>query len=186
VRGVVEGSRGQSQGGFTLLELCITIVIIGILATVLIAALSVMRERSQRVQCMSNLRNLYAGAELFVQQNGSWPQVSMPDDESDSADQQYAKAWIDALAPFGPTQKTWVCPTMQEFLKNPDLTKPENVRIDYLATAFDDKPTTPHEWPRQPWFGEVGNMHGNGNLIIFTDGSISDLKTLMPSPSPKK
>jgi len=24
----------------------------------------------------------------------------------------------------------------------------------------------------------VGDVHGNGNLIIFTDGSISDLKTV--------
>jgi len=28
------------------------------------------------------------------------------------------------------------------------------------------------------WFAEVGDVHGHGNLIIFTDGSISDLKTV--------
>ena len=38
--------------------------------------------------------------------------------------------------------------------------------------SFDDKPTTPHKWPRQPWFIETANVHGNGNLIIFTDGSV--------------
>ncbi len=28
------------------------------------------------------------------------------------------------------------------------------------------------------WFVEAGDVHGHGNLIIFTDGSISDLKTV--------
>ena len=114
---------------------------------------------------------------MYVQQNGSWPQIPTVDD-SDAAEQLYAKNWINALSPFGPTQKTWVCPTIQSLLQNPDLAKPENVRVDYVATAFDDKPTTPHQWPRQPWFAEVGDVHGNGNLLIFTDGSISDLKTV--------
>ena len=64
-------------------------------------------------------------------------------------------------------------------MHNPDLTKPENVRVDYMATSFDSKPTTPHQWPRQPWFAEIGDVHGHGNLIIFTDGSVSDLKTVV-------
>jgi hypothetical protein len=51
--------------------------------------------------------------------------------------------------------------------------------------TFDDKPTTPHQWPRQPWFAEVGDGHGHGNLIIFTDGSIGDLKTVVASQSGK-
>src|ERR1700730_521281 len=40
---------------------------------------------------------------------------------------------------------------------------------------------TPHEWPTQPWFIETGDVHGTGNLIVFTDGSISDLKTIVAS-----
>jgi len=48
-----------------------------------------------------------------------------------------------------------------------------------------DKPTTPHEWPRQPWFAEVGNVHGNDNIIVFTDGSISDLNTVVKNQSGK-
>jgi hypothetical protein len=63
-------------------------------------------------------------------------------------------------------------------LGNPDLSDPNNVRIDYAATTFDDKPLTPHQWPKQPWFAEGGDVHGHGNLIIFTDGSISDLRTV--------
>jgi hypothetical protein len=63
-------------------------------------------------------------------------------------------------------------------MQNPDYLKPENARVDYVATPFDDKPTTPDQWPRQPWFAEVGDVHGHGKLIIFTDGGITDLKTV--------
>jgi prepilin-type N-terminal cleavage/methylation domain-containing protein len=174
--------------GFSLLELSVTIMVIAILAVLLFPVLATLRARAQRVQCMANLGSLYAATELFIQQNGSWPQIRMADDDSDAADQLYAKNWIDVLSPFGPSQKTWICPTIQNLLQNPDLSKPENLRIDYAATAFDDKPTTPHQWPRQPWFAEAGDVHGNGNLIIFADGSISDLKTVAgnasPSPAP--
>jgi type II secretory pathway pseudopilin PulG len=152
-------------------------MVIAILAVLLMPVLGQMRERAQRVQCMSNLRSLAAGAELYLQQNGSWPQITMPDD-SDAAELAFAKAWIAALAPFGPTQKSWICPTVQNLSGNPDLTKPENVRIDYGMTTFNDKPTTPHQWPRQPWFAEAQDVHGNGPLIIFTDGSITDLNTI--------
>jgi type II secretory pathway pseudopilin PulG len=154
------------------------IVIVAILSLLLLPVISQMRARAQRVQCMANLRSLYTGAELFIQQNGSWPQIRMSAAESDTDEEDYARAWIAALTPFGPTQQTWICPTIQGLLQNPDLTKPENVRLDYVASSFDDKPTTPHQWPRQPWFAEVGDVHGNGNLIIFTDGSISDLNTI--------
>jgi prepilin-type N-terminal cleavage/methylation domain-containing protein len=161
--------------GLSLLEILIVLVVIAILSILLLPAISGIRVRAQRAQCMANLRSLYTATELFIQQNGSWPQIAMSD--SDSAEEDYAKAWIDALKPFGPTQKTWICPTIQNLLGNPDLSDSANVRIDYVATTFDDKPMTPHQWPRQPWFAEVGDVHGNGNLIIFTDGSISDLKT---------
>ncbi len=172
------------------MELCVTIVVILILATLLVPVMNKMTARAQRVQCMANLRTLYASAEIYIQQNGSWPQIHLAQDDSDSSDQAYARDWVNALKPFGATQKTWICPTIQALLHSPDMSKPENVRVDYYATSFSDKPTAPHQWPRQPWFAEAGDVHGNGNLIIFTDGSINDLNTVAaqagrsPTPHP--
>jgi len=160
----------------TLMEVLAVFVIIGILAVLLIPAISGIQARAQRAQCMANLRSLYTATELYLQQNGSWPQIQS--DDSDENDQSFAAGWIAALKPFGPIEKSWICPTIQTLMQNPDYTKPENVRIDYMATPFDDKPITPHQWPKQPWFAEVADVHGHGNLIIFTDGSISDLKTV--------
>jgi type II secretory pathway pseudopilin PulG len=159
------------------LELLVVIVIIAILVTLLVMGLSSMPARAQRAQCTANLRSLYVATESYIQQNGSWPQIAITDDESDAAEQDYARAWITALKPFGLSEKSWICPTIQNLLQNPDYMKPENARVDYIATPFDDKPMSPHQWPKQPWFIEAGDPHGNGNLMIFTDGSVSDLET---------
>jgi type II secretory pathway pseudopilin PulG len=160
------------------MELLIVLAIIGILATMLFPVYAGMRSRAQRVQCIANLHNLYIAADLFVQRNGSWPQIARS--TSGTADQDFANAWINALSPFGPTRQTWVCPAIEEVLHNPDYSQPQNARLDYFPMSFDDKPTTPHQWPRQPWFIETANVHGNGNLIIFTDGSIAETNDVMP------
>jgi prepilin-type N-terminal cleavage/methylation domain-containing protein len=157
--------------GFTLLELIVTGAIIAIIVGLTIPAISKLRAKAQAAQCMANLKTIYLGAELYLQQNGSWPQIGT-DDEDD-----FGNGWIAALKPFGVPEKSWICPTNQNQLGNPDISDPNNIRVDYVATPFDDKPTTPHLWPTQPWFAESGNVHGHGNLIIFTDGSINDLNT---------
>jgi prepilin-type N-terminal cleavage/methylation domain-containing protein len=167
--------RHHRTGAFTLLELLIVLAIIGILATMLFPVFGGMRDRAQRVQCIANLHSLYIAADLQLQRNGSWPQIARGSDPTD-----FANSWIAALAPFGPTRRTWICPTIRGLLNNPDYNNPQNARLDYIPMSFDSKPTTPHQWPRQPWFIEAGNVHGNGNLVIFTDGSVVETSDLVP------
>ncbi len=165
-----------SSRAFTLLEILIVAAIIGILATLLLSVYGRLRSRAQKVQCIANLHALYVATDLYIQRNGSWPQIYLknyPDSED------YANAWVAALAPFGIERKTWICPTVEELLQNPDFVDPAHARIDYISTGFDDKPTSPHEWPRQPWFAERADVHGNGNLLIFTDGSVSEGNSLV-------
>lgn len=168
--------RGVTPRGFTLLEVITTIFVILILAGLFIGVGGNLRDRGRRVQCMTNLRQLHAAAEIYLQQNGAWPQIRRTD-HPDPAD--FADLWIDALSSSGVQRATWICPTMQQMLKNPDYSTPQTARIDYVAMPFDDKPTTAHQWPRQPWFVEVGDVHGNGNLMVFADGSIADLSSVV-------
>ncbi len=163
------------RGAFTLLELMIVLAIIGILVTLLIPVYAHLRERAQKVQCMANLRSLYVGADLYIQREGHWPQIRIRDYSSEEA---YANAWVTALAPFGIERKTWICPTIELLLHNPDYQDAAHARLDYVATSFDETATSPHRWPRQPWFIETGDVHGNGNLLIFTDGSIAETRDL--------
>ncbi len=171
-------------GGFTLLEVGVVVAVIAILTAIIIPVVSKLRERAQRVKCATNLRSLSAAASLYVQHHGAWPQIGPA--SADGPTDQYSAAWIAALAPFNTTRDTWICPTIQNLMGNPDIHEPDNIRVDYIATPFDDKPITPMQWARQPWFIERGNVHGSGNLIIFTDGSISDLNTVVQSAARKK
>ncbi|MDQ3199595.1 MAG: prepilin-type N-terminal cleavage/methylation domain-containing protein [Verrucomicrobiota bacterium] len=172
------GCGSRRAAAFTLLELVIVVVIVGILATMLLPVYAGMRTRAQRVQCVGNLHSLFLAADLYLQRNGSWPQIRRSTSDNGSAD--FANAWIDALSQFGPTRQTWICPAVQEILHDPDYLKEQNARVDYIPMSFDDKPTTPHQWARQPWFIESADVHGNGNLIIFTDGSIAEVNDVVP------
>ncbi len=153
------------------------IVVAAVLATLAVPVFSKFRARAQRAQCTNNLRNLHVAAQLYLQENGMWPQIDT--NAAEESRENFADAWIAALTPFGPTRQTWICPAIQNSLGNPDYSSPASARVDYIATPFDDKPGTAQKWPRQPWFVERGDVHGHGQLIIFADGSVSDLRTII-------
>jgi len=164
------------RSAFSLLELTIGIGIVAILVVVSLPAIAKIRARAQRLQCMGNLRSLHVAAEQYLQDNNQWPQIGF----SASDPTTYAQNWIAALAPYQIQAKSWICPTAQNLQGNPNYTSPGKERVDYFAMPYDDKPMTPHQWPHYPWFFETSDVHGNGQLIIFTDGSIAELKTLIP------
>jgi prepilin-type N-terminal cleavage/methylation domain-containing protein/prepilin-type processing-associated H-X9-DG protein len=66
-------SRGQRRAGFTLIEVLVTITIIGILVALLLPAVQSAREASRRMRCAANLRQLgiaIAGYEALI---GTYP-----------------------------------------------------------------------------------------------------------------
>lgn len=182
------------RAAFTLLEVSVAIVIIAIIVVLAIPAIAKLRARAQRAQCTANLKSLHVATQLYMQEHQTWPQFR-PGGQNDSDWGDFAKQWIAALAPHGPTAKTWICPTRQNMLGNPDYLEPGKERIDYIPTPFDDKPTTPFDLGTPntagqavpiPWFNEAEDVHGNGNLLVFADGSVSDLKSIVgATPAPK-
>lgn len=168
-------SRHARSAGVTLLELLTVIVVIAILAAMLLPAVAGMASRMERAKCTMNLRSLYIATEFYLQDRKEWPQID-PKLSGDKSSDEYARQWIAALEPYKLSKESWHCPTVQKLMaptQTGDKTPKE--RIDYFPTPFDNKQITPHRWAEQPWFIERGAMHGEGNLMVFPDGSIKTI-----------
>jgi competence protein ComGC len=168
----VQNFRHNSRA-VTLLELLTVIVVITILVVMTMPVLDGVRKRTEKVHCMANLQGLYHAANAYVQQHGHWPQLT---GKLRSGQKAYERAWVETLEEFGASHDTWICPTVQRTSGGHDYTEDMHFRIDYAAMPFDNKPMTPYRWPRMPWFIESGDLHGRGQLMIFTDGSIQELQ----------
>jgi prepilin-type N-terminal cleavage/methylation domain-containing protein len=65
------GSRKNSA--FTLMELLTVIAVIGILAALLLTAVSHAKARAQQIQCVSNLRQIGLALQAYVGDNQAYP-----------------------------------------------------------------------------------------------------------------
>jgi prepilin-type N-terminal cleavage/methylation domain-containing protein/prepilin-type processing-associated H-X9-DG protein len=75
-----EENRAMQRNGFTLIELLVVIAIIGILAAILLPALSRAREAANRAVCQNNLKQMGTIFKMYAGENkGKFPQMKSRD-----------------------------------------------------------------------------------------------------------
>jgi type II secretory pathway pseudopilin PulG len=157
------------------MELMTVIVIISILAVMLLSSIGAIRGKAERGKCVNNLQGLYAAGVSYLTDHDSWPQIPV----SDVEEPNFARAWVAAFKPYHLGAPNWVCATVQKAIGDPSE-DPNNPRIDYIPTSFDEKRSSPWQFPTHPWFIERGDVHGNGNLLILANGQVHALGDLQP------
>ncbi|HWV98399.1 MAG TPA: type II secretion system protein [Candidatus Acidoferrum sp.] len=99
------GSHEQTRAGFTLLELLVVIALIGILASVLLPALSRAKAKGQDAACKNHLRQIGIALAMYVSDHNRYPSLG---------DWDTLQLWMDRLHPYNPvswTNSLWNCPS---------------------------------------------------------------------------
>lgn len=94
--------RRLQAAGFTLVELLVALVIMGLLMSLTLVGISAAREASRRVTCTNNLREIGLGTRMYVNTYGKYPKAWAADN----------RRWMDLLKPFFPKQSgVYRCPS---------------------------------------------------------------------------
>ncbi|HWH68089.1 MAG TPA: prepilin-type N-terminal cleavage/methylation domain-containing protein, partial [Candidatus Sulfotelmatobacter sp.] len=98
------GSNSVRPAGFTLMELLLVIAILGILAALLLPALSRAKARGYSAACKNHLRQIGLALGMYVSDSGRYPAMN---------DWEPRQLWMDRIYPYYRlrwTNASWNCP----------------------------------------------------------------------------
>jgi len=101
----------QRRQAFTLIELLVVIAIIGILAALLLPALSMARDKARSARCCSNLRQIYTAMTLYADDRDDRFPVSGGAVYWDQIDGTTGLAsWMQQIFPYVKNKEIYHCP----------------------------------------------------------------------------
>ena len=156
---------------YTIIEILAVVSILAVLMGLCLPAFEKIRPMAERTVCMNNLRNLRSAFSVYATEG--WPQIPDGIPLGSLSEQRW---WLEkSQKELGLTKSVWQCPTIRrQFAKEPEKDRP---LIHYLPTPFSKEPNRANKSPQMPWFIEIGDAHGQGNLLVRQNGTVE--------PSPK-
>lgn len=113
------------HSGFTLIELLVVIAIIAVLAALLFPAFTQAREGARRIVCVSNMRQIGMGLQMYAQDNTEMLPGAAAADVSDFAGSPSGANVLATLIPYTGSSQIFRCPSA-----SPDSTNPPTTASD--------------------------------------------------------
>lgn len=153
---------------FTLLEMMAAICVVLILVALAFPAFQKITPTAERIACINNLKNLRVAFSAYATEG--WPQLPKEIALGSREEEQW---WLTKTEKdLGLPKTTWQCPTIRRLFRSaPEKDRP---LIHYLPTPFSGEPNKANSagWEKMPWFIEIGNAHGQGNLLVRQNGTV--------------
>ena len=156
----------RAARAFTLLETLAVVAILAVLMALSFPAFEKIRPMAERIACVNNLKNLRAAFGEYAIEG--WPQIPSGIALGSMAEQRW---WLEMTEKdLGLSKSAWQCPTIRrQFAKEPEKDRP---LIHYLPTPFSKEPNRAKKSSQMPWFIEIGDAHGQGNLLVRANGTV--------------
>jgi prepilin-type N-terminal cleavage/methylation domain-containing protein/prepilin-type processing-associated H-X9-DG protein len=169
------------RSGFTLVELLVVIVIIGILAGMLLPSITGVRERSNRLSCASHLREIHKMAIAYAKDNDDLlppydaPKANAPMLLDEQANTFHRKGYTHNL-------KVFKCPSRgsptslskeYQYEYNPYLTGRRATRLSHLKNPAGLRLGWDSDKEKQAGFYDPQDNHSDaGGNVVYVDGHV--------------